>query len=112
MTERTGWKVVRVRPNGRFSLYMFSGESRVQYRVRQWATPRAGDGPLCVFDNLTDAQRWADVSEGTLYECRYEPSRGTKIWGRVEGYRTTTALATMPDGTALARRVKLVRRLS
>ena len=54
------------------------------YPVNKVAKAKRGYGPLCVFANKRDAERFAAVEarphEWLIAKCKYEPSRLEKIW--------------------------------
>ena len=99
-----GYKVVR--PDLGWLQSAITWFGRVEYG-QFWTQPKGGHGPLCVFEDLAEAQDFACLylCFYEIYRCWYVPSAQTAIWwGRYRRY-------TFPPGTALADAVYLGEKL-
>ena len=103
-----GFKVTCSDSSGRHSAIHIVGSAN--YFVGKWTRPRKGCGPLCVFASAEAAKYFNEIYGEDGFEvwgCLFERSRGRKAW--IGG--TCSTLKSLPGGTVLARRVKLVRKL-
>ena len=101
----TGYKVVKKR--SLISCVIVGKNIARQYKVNKWVKPVKGNGPLCVFNTIENARnfKW-DLH--TIYECLYERSLERNAYIKnVERKH----LLSLPQGTVLANKVKLIRRI-
>jgi hypothetical protein len=115
---KTGWKLLTP---GRASPF---APVSVKYSTEQWAEPKPGDGPLMVFVRLATLirvhrERLARPAPLRIWTVTFEPwdeplqmfdGRPVSGWCRVgdDCARTTG----VPEGVALAKRVKLVNEMT
>lgn len=89
MSQRAGWKVVRV--IGARDGVLWSAcieDAAIRYRPGEWARPLRGAGPLCVFRAPWAATRFArEMSKRTrgygalaVWRCHWYPSRSREVW--------------------------------
>lgn len=114
---RKGFKVLALHEGGQLTSFS-EMVPVVVYEEDRWARPFKGDGPLCVFTNKGDAMLFAwsfrndQNRTAVIYECEYEPSRGKYAyfydW---KGERAKQSKYKMFAGKALARKVKITRRI-
>lgn len=107
---KKGWKVLRRRPDGLFSV-LWINPVRYDFGVDTYPSP--GDGPLAVFDRKEDAENFAELVKSwspyldiVVCPCLYAPAKANKIWGYILGMRTEQDY--LPAGTALAAKVMLI----
>ena len=100
----TGYKVVKKR--SLISCVIVGKNIARQYKVNKWVKPVKGNGPLCVFNTIENARnfKW-DLH--TIYECLYEKSPEHRVYCSVEKRN----IFDLPQGTVLATKVKLLRRV-
>jgi hypothetical protein len=115
---KLGYKVVSRRWGGLFSA-ITKGDGLVHYCKYKWTNPRQSDGPLAVYDSANQAGAILfAVYQGEVWICEYEEAiigdrdglwffnRGIKdVAGPMLRYE-------LPPGTVLARRVRLLERIS
>ena len=115
-----GFKCVSLatRSEGKAQLMSYtlgSGRTAVEYKLNQWAKRSPTHGPLAVFSTEQLARSFLKSGGAYhgdrlgkhfgLFGCEYEPSSDTYLWdGR-------TQLRWLPEGTCLAERVRLTKRL-
>jgi hypothetical protein len=108
-----GWKALYKDEAGRLrsAINIMHG---VTYRVNRWTRPIAGNGPLTVFRQLSDAQRFIVSSllpEPIIKRCIYVKSDETSIWTKLtdgNSWLGKIDLKYLPVGTVLADAVMLV----
>jgi len=103
-TYETGFKVVK--KQSLVSAIIQGKDCTLQYKVNKWIKSRKGCGPLCVFNTIENAKdfKW---DNHTIYECLYEKSNEHKVYcGNEE-----RSIFSLPQGTVLATKVKLIRRI-
>ena len=90
---RLGWSVIQDTPG-----------LKVKYKVGEYVSRPKKGGPLAVFKDKADAVAFDDYFH-ELYECVYTPWKGKReeLWDE-EG---SMEIGWLPEGTALASRVKL-----
>ena len=100
----TGYKVVKKR--SLVSAIMMWTGNELQYKINEWIKPKKGCGPLCVFNTIEDAKnfKWSDH---IIYECLYEKSLEHKVYIGNE----VKTIFDLPQGTVLATKVQLIRRI-
>jgi len=106
MNGTLAWKVVQVYPDGTLNSSVWTGEGKVRYHRRKWATPHKNSNPfLFVFNTRTNARRYIPeflsdrVSHGQkfrIFRCK------------VRELREHTLGSFVPDGTMFANAVKLI----
>jgi hypothetical protein len=90
----------------------------VTYWIGEWVEPPENCGPLTVFETYEQAEyfAWIDRSNtarrARIYECEIKKSRCTKIWMKRKSDTIIKHLEDMGRGTVLAKKVKLVRRVT
>jgi sulfatase maturation enzyme AslB (radical SAM superfamily) len=121
MKTKIGYKIVYESGHKLYSLtfklkYLgFKGS--IRYYFQSWVFPRIGMGPLAVFEDKLSARTFLykfSCSYGNdcnrrnirLYECEYVPSRGIHLFWSKNKYDKRDDL---PDGTVLAKSVKLLK---
>ena len=103
-----GYKVVTE------DLCSISAWCRVRYSYKRFTKPRPGFGPLCVFDSERSAELFGFGFSSCYYTvrivpCVYERSKQNAIWFLSKNkYEPRISLESLPRGTVLAKRVKLV----
>ena len=100
----TGYKVVK--KQSLVSAIIQGKDCALQYKVNKWIKSRKGCGPLCVFNTIENAKdfKWDNQ---TIYECLYEKSNEHKVYcGNGE-----RSIFSLPQGTILATKVELIRRI-
>lgn len=109
---KEGYKVVH-----RFSSGMLFSAVHLhnEYKIGKWTKPNKHCGPLCVFDDITSAFIFFHLLIGNkcIYRCLYESSDDNMVWDRVSSSRfkhkkCSELLSTLPHGTRLAKKVKLL----
>jgi hypothetical protein len=78
-----GYKVLERTLDGQLCSPVMYGSSPY-YRENTEVRPLAGAGPLCVFQSLSEAIRWASSTlyvQYEVYRCEYTRSRGKYVWG-------------------------------
>ena len=89
-----------------------SGNRRVKYPFYPepcWVKPNKGCGPLAVFKNFDCAKAFASQYGGKfIYEIKYRTYWGFRryLW---DSDGLTTQFSSLPEGSRLARKVKLVK---
>ena len=108
MKTLIGYKVVKKKSLISSTIYIH----RIKYRINKWVKPLKNCGPLCVFKTKEDALNFvgtACLDFYSIYECLYEPSEEKGVY--VEGWKEfKKTLRVLPKGTALANRVKLIKK--
>ena len=103
-----GWKVVRIEDQRFMSSVIGWDSGEVLYRKGEWTLPLNGFGPLCVFDFNAKGEAFdfppARSDYSLVFLCEYEPSSEKAVWTLY--YRQ--ALMSLPVGTRLATRVRLL----
>lgn len=111
MKIEKGYKVVLPIGGGVRRSVVMIHEGVVRYRVGKWAHPQKGCGFLCVFALAKDARTFVSAygfaGREEVWGCLFERSRSRKVW--TSSTRSTCDF--LPQGTVLAKRVKLVRKL-
>ena len=106
----TGYKVVKKR--SLISCVIVGKNIARQYKVNKWVKPVKGNGPLCVFNTIEDAEYFNHYMLDSIYECFYEESKKDVIYYISNlGNIVKRGLESLPTGTVLATRVKLIRRV-
>ena len=107
---KKGYKVVTRRTL--MSCNMLTLFGSVKYKVDKWVKPVKGFGPLCVFNTIEDAEYFNHYMLDSIYECFYEESKKDVIYYISNlGNIVKRGLESLPTGTVLATRVKLIRRV-
>lgn len=113
---KKGWKVV-IQLDQEEVVYcsLFERYRPCVYGFKKWARPMAGWGPLCVFRSKYSATKFMreKLTHGLgykLFSCEYSPSSQYKIWRKYVNGVTSRELHTMPRGTVLATRVRLLKK--
>ena len=104
---KKGYKVVTKRT---LMSYLDFTLGSVKYKIHKWAKPIKGNGPLCVFNTIEDAEIFNHQMLASIYECFYEESELKTVYYHTaynEIRRTT--LGNLPKGTLLATKVQLIR---
>ncbi len=108
MTLKIGYKIVRRRWGQLWSMSVARGFGEVLYSLHHWTYPKAGCGPLVLFEDLRSAyqhvKKFEFPDDYLLFECLYEPSSATKVWTN-PSYEEE--LCYMPPGAVLAKCIKL-----
>lgn len=115
-----GYKVVR---HGRDGVYRSAMGVRavVEYQVDKETRPKEGNGPLAVFDNLEDAQKFVSFYKpdgvSSIFKCEYELSDEKELWYMIySGTKATKMTAPgsfqLPRGTVLADTVIITEKVS
>lgn len=105
--KKMGYKVLMKYYDGTFRSSHIGG---LRYKISRWTTPRSGYGPLCVFTNRKDARLFVKSSypnDFAIFRCVYEPSTAQNVWSPF----ASTPLTRLPNGKALATRVKITERV-
>ena len=76
---KTGYKVVREDMTSYWTSISLGG---IEYSLNKKVYPKSGCGPLCVFDNLDDAEYFVYYSGCSykIFKCNYEESKEIMIW--------------------------------
>jgi len=113
---KKGWKVV-MRQDEEELVYisLFERYRPCKYGLKKWTKPMKGWGPLCVFRSKYSATKFMreKLTHGlgyTLFPCEYSPSSRDKIWRKYVNGVASRMLFTMPRGTVLATRVRLLKK--
>ena len=106
---RTGFKVCDNRYGFRSA---FSFGKEVSYEINTWTYQPHGCGPLAVFERLSDVDNFIGhnitlMGTNETFLCEYEESREKELYDD-KGNKFTYIL---PHGTALATRVKLIKKI-
>ena len=108
-TYKTGFKVVKKRS---LTSAVISGKDcALKYKVNKWVKPIEGNGPLCVFNSIEDAEDLNYHMLDSIYECLYEESKENTIYIATNNEISNKKLENLPRGTVLATKVKLLRRI-
>ena len=83
----------------------------VKYKINKWTKPIKGNGPLCVFNTIEDAEDLNYYMLDSIYECLYEESKENTIYIATNNEISNKKLENLPRGTVLATKVKLLRRI-
>lgn len=115
-----GYKVVIVKGGRNYSCArnVFSPDIRynVRYLLNKWVFPFEKCGPLAVFNNLLGAKKFLKIylscwkQHGDIYKiyrCEYDPSKGDYLFVGRRDIGNRRHLVSLPNGTILARSVKL-----
>lgn len=78
--------------------------AKVTYRVGKWVIPNRGCGPLCLYSYSNGG--YVTIRHN-IYEAEYVPSEEEKVWGWGDENR----LSSLWEGTVLAKKIRLIRRL-
>lgn len=120
---KKGYKLVYKLTSGRLlSCHLGNSAYRQRNRAKTytpgiWTKPSRGCGPLCIFDSLTTARRFHTSQIALTHQarviirnCVYVPSLAPGIWLSATQYKGKRAfvLSSLPWGTRLADRVKLI----
>ena len=89
-------------------LTLFGG---IKYKVNKWVKPIEGNGPLCVFNSIEDAEDLNYHMLDSIYECLYEESKENTIYIVTNNEISSKKLENLPRGTVLATKGKLIRRI-
>ena len=91
------------------SIYTGSFNAVVEYVPQKWVSPRNGCGPLCCFESLEDAEKLHEKYSirHQVWECEIVKSRHEKVWDTEK----IKMLKDLLEGTILADKVKLIRRI-
>lgn len=129
---KTGYKVVfREIREGKACLLSaicykryYRSNAIIKYPIGEPAYPAEGCGPLAVFKSKKDAKRWQGyLSEPhtEIWECEYEPSYASylrdgplcnqNLSNYDEGKTKALHIRLLPWGSALAKWVKLIRKV-
>lgn len=115
----TGYKVV----SPFYKMYTSATNCAVQrvlYDVGHTTLQPNNGGPLAVFNSTEGAFRFEEYMrympfvDLSIFECEYEPSSETTLWryettsNETVRYRITKEAEALPEGTVLARSVKLL----
>ena len=101
----TGYKVVK--KQSLVSAIMQGKDYTLQYKVDKWVKPLKDNGPLCIFNTIEDAKNFKWDTH-TIYECLYERSLERNVY--IKNIERKHLLS-LPEGTVLATKVKLMRRI-
>lgn len=111
---KKGYKVV-VEEDGKL-VSASVGSGKVTYAKDITVKPRMWGGPLTVFSSpyraagfialLSDEKR----PLARIYECEYEPTRAQAVWRLKDLMVDSKCLSKLPEGTVLAKSVKLIER--
>ena len=95
-----GWKVVRQLFGSYLSVYEQFG--MVEYVSGEETYPIVGNGPLAVFDNKDNAERFKSTlffcGRVLVVPCEYEPSEKSNLWTSYEIMQSVY----LPYGTVTA----------
>lgn len=105
--SKIGVKACRQEPDGLVSA--FCDGKVVGYEIGKWTKRPEKCGPLAIFDTLKSAVYFMDsiYTDKIYFQCKYKKSKETVLYND-RGYHTRTKL---PQGTILADKVKLIRRI-
>ena len=115
----TGWKVVYDAGGRGEEFYSVVNSTDVRYRLDLWAVRPKNCGPLCVFATRSQAFDFIRKNErkwwsraARVFFCEYEPANGRYVWDTVNTVYSgeRQGLETLPEGTRLAKRVRLLTR--
>lgn len=105
-----GWKVVRRESGERF--YSPLAVKPLEYSFEEYVRPKPEDGPLCVFSQEKDAEKFAahlrrerpdwDIA---IFPCFFFRSNKKSVWTNLLGLRNEEK--ELPPGTVLAEQVML-----
>ena len=103
-----GFKVIS--RNNRTSI-MVRKEGRVTYNINKWATPKKGNGPLCVFNNKGNARDFScqiGYHGLKVVPCQYEKAKEETVWYKYllsKSGPLSRKKSHFPPGTVLASKV-------
>ena len=111
------YKIVQEYDDEYFSFNSYPGEKHIdigicrEYRLGEWTRPKEGNGPLCVFGLLEDAEQFMDVygeSNCYIFECEIVPSDEKTVWVNSENFAKWDVRVDFP-ATHYASAVKLTK---
>lgn len=112
-----GFKVVR-KKEGKLMSCSVKG-LRVQYITDKFVGPRTWGGPLTLFKSLgralvfkEEAMKHINPDELRVYRCEYIPTIVDIGYRYMEGKMDMRPLSEMPEGTVLARKVKILKKVA
>jgi hypothetical protein len=105
---RLGYKVCSRHKKKLMSCMRFCSYA-IEYVPDKVTKPKKDCGPLAVFDTLEDAASFLPFNSDEIWKCEYEPSRGKSLFHKNYCKRR---ICTCPEGTRLARSVKLIERVA
>jgi hypothetical protein len=101
---KIGWKVV----NKDMKSVSVPSMAAVHYKVGKITKPMKDAGPLCVFTSLQSARNAFSGVGNRFYLCAYVPSNKKCVWTS-KLWIHTSPIFFLPNGTALAAEVVLIR---
>lgn len=107
------YKVVFKEAGKLVSAMIMERYAALEYPPNKWVTRQQHCGPLCCFDTLENAKQFIinqRVPEKyfEIWECEIVKSDEERVWTTSRAEK----LEALPEGTILADRLKLVRRVS
>ena len=109
---KMGYKVARVLQDGTIisSRTAWYKGSVVKYKIGEFVKPNNNCGPLAVFESLDNIKSFFDKNEmnddDKIFKCVYCESKYEKLWN------PSYELNTLPPGTKLACKVKLIKEVT
>jgi hypothetical protein len=108
-----GWKVVEKTKEGLMSCSV--GFLKVRYVTDKWAKPRMWGGPVTLFSNPYEAvgfiKKLPRPENCRVYRAEYKPTKVQSVW-RYQDYNLEQKhMSELPDGTILAKEVKLLKKV-
>lgn len=108
-----GFKVVR--KVGKRLMSSSSKFLKVEYKRGEFVKPRTYGGPLSLFANVYEAigsiKKLPEPQKVAVYSCEYVPTNCNVLFRFAEGRIQVRELDKCPEGTILALKIKLLRRV-
>ena len=116
------YKVVRIDDEGKMlSAVVDDPEAIAEYKPGEWTEPPKKYGPLCCFRDIKTAKKWKtrleEACRQEIWECEIEEARRKALWKYLycpltkEWFKVTVCTADLPEGTVLADKVKLLKKV-